>query len=109
MKLVVTPPALAELHDAAAFYTLKANVELGLAFVAEFERTANLVQDTLCSVQCFVALAGDTSSVDSRIASFTRSPQRSFEFSPWHITGGVLATGRNGNSTPCLSINDAHP
>ena len=45
MKLVVTPPALAELHGAAAFYTLKANVELGLAFVAEFERTANLVLD----------------------------------------------------------------
>ena len=43
MKLVVAPPALAELHDAAAFYMLKANVELGLAFVAEFERTANLV------------------------------------------------------------------
>jgi len=45
VKLVVTPPALAELHDVAAFYTLKANVELGLAFVAEFERAANLVLD----------------------------------------------------------------
>ncbi|MBL8391295.1 MAG: type II toxin-antitoxin system RelE/ParE family toxin [Candidatus Accumulibacter sp.] len=43
MKLVVAPLALAELHDAAAFYTLKANVELGLAFVAEFERTASVV------------------------------------------------------------------
>jgi len=43
VKLVVSPPALAELHDAATFYKLKANVELGLAFVAEFERTANLV------------------------------------------------------------------
>lgn len=43
MKLVVSPAALAELHDAAAFYTLKANVELGLAFVTEFERTANFV------------------------------------------------------------------
>ena len=43
MRLVVAPPALAELHDAAAFYTLKANVELGLAFVAEFERTASFV------------------------------------------------------------------
>ena len=43
MKLVVSPAALAELHDAAAFYTLKANVDLGLAFVAEFERTANFV------------------------------------------------------------------
>lgn len=43
MKVVVAPPALAELHDAAAFYALKANVDLGLAFVAEFERTANLV------------------------------------------------------------------
>ena len=41
----MTPPAFAELHDAAAFYTLKGNVELGLAFVAEFERTANLILD----------------------------------------------------------------
>jgi plasmid stabilization system protein ParE len=45
VKLVVYPAALTELHDAAAFYTLKANVELGLAFVTEFERTANLVLD----------------------------------------------------------------
>lgn len=45
MKLVVSPPALAELHDAAAFYALKADAELGLAFVAEFERTANLILD----------------------------------------------------------------
>lgn len=43
MKLVIVPLALAELHDAAAFYTARANVELGLAFVAEFERTAKLV------------------------------------------------------------------
>ena len=43
MKLVVSPSALAELHDAAVFYTLKANVALGLAFVAEFERTTNFV------------------------------------------------------------------
>ena len=43
MKLVVSPPALAELHDAATFYALKANAGLGLAFVAEFERTANFV------------------------------------------------------------------
>jgi hypothetical protein len=32
VKLVIVPAALAELHDAAEFYTLKANVELGLAF-----------------------------------------------------------------------------
>jgi len=43
VKLVIASPALAELQDAAAFYTLKANVELGRAFVAEFERTANFV------------------------------------------------------------------
>jgi len=41
MKLVIVPAALAELHDAAAFYTLKANANLGLTFVAEFERAAN--------------------------------------------------------------------
>lgn len=43
MKLVVSPAALAELHDAAAFYAQKANAELGLAFVSEFERTANFI------------------------------------------------------------------
>lgn len=43
MKLVVVPQALAELHDVAAFYTARANVELGLAFVAEFERTTKLI------------------------------------------------------------------
>lgn len=43
MKLVVLPVALSELHDAAAFYAARANFELGLAFVAEFERTANLI------------------------------------------------------------------
>ena len=43
MKFVIVPLALAELHDAAAFYMEKANVELGLAFLAEFERTTNHV------------------------------------------------------------------
>ena len=43
MKLVVAAPAVTELHDAATFYMLKGNVELELAFVAEFERTATLV------------------------------------------------------------------
>ena len=43
MKLVMAPAAISELHDAAAFYTLKANVKLGLTFVAEFERAANLI------------------------------------------------------------------
>ena len=43
MKLVIVPLALGELHDAAAFYTESANVELGLAFVAEFERSVDLI------------------------------------------------------------------
>ena len=43
MKLVIVPLALAEMQDAAAFYTARANVELGLALVAEFERAAGLV------------------------------------------------------------------
>ena len=43
MKLVIVPQALAELQDVAAFYTARANVELGLAFVAEFERTTKLI------------------------------------------------------------------
>lgn len=43
MKLVIIPAALAELHDAAAFYTASANLELGLAFIAEFERGVNAI------------------------------------------------------------------
>ena len=43
MKLVIVPLALDELREAAAFYAASGNVELGLAFVAEFERTANFV------------------------------------------------------------------
>lgn len=43
MRLFIVPAALDELRDAAAFYTASANAELGLAFVAEFERAANAV------------------------------------------------------------------
>jgi hypothetical protein len=43
VKLVIVPPALGELHDAAAFYSESANIDLGLAFVAEFERTVNVI------------------------------------------------------------------
>jgi plasmid stabilization system protein ParE len=43
VKLVVVPPALDELRDAAAFYAARANAELGMAFVAEFERSAGLI------------------------------------------------------------------
>ena len=44
MNIVVIPRALAELHDAAAFYAEKGNAELGRAFVTEFERAVGLVQ-----------------------------------------------------------------
>ncbi len=43
MKLVIVPAAIAELQDAADFYAEKANRDLGLAFVAEFERSAQRV------------------------------------------------------------------
>ena len=43
MKLVIVPLALSELHNTAVFYAEKANAELGLAFVAEFERTTSLL------------------------------------------------------------------
>ena len=43
MKIVVVPLALAELQEAADFYTDRANRGLGLAFVAEFERAAAMV------------------------------------------------------------------
>ena len=43
MKRVIVPAALAELHDAAAFYTASANLELGLAFLVEFEHGVNAI------------------------------------------------------------------
>jgi plasmid stabilization system protein ParE len=47
MKLVILPPALAELQEAADFYADRANRDLGLAFVVEFERAATVVLDNL--------------------------------------------------------------
>lgn len=43
MTLVILPLALGELQDAAAFYSASANVELGLAFVAEFDRAVSRI------------------------------------------------------------------
>jgi plasmid stabilization system protein ParE len=43
VKLVILPLALGELQDAAAFYSASANVELGLAFVVEFDRAASRI------------------------------------------------------------------
>jgi plasmid stabilization system protein ParE len=41
VKLVILPLAVGELNDAAAFHVARANVELGSAFVAEFDRAAS--------------------------------------------------------------------
>ena len=43
MKLVIVPRALDELYNAAAFYAATSNAELGLAFVAEFDRAASRI------------------------------------------------------------------
>lgn len=43
MRLVLVPSALAELNDAAAFYTMSSNVELGRAFLDEFERSIDAI------------------------------------------------------------------
>lgn len=42
MKLVILPAALDELRDGAAFYAERAGNDLGLAFVAEFERVVEV-------------------------------------------------------------------
>ena len=43
MSVSVAPEAERELTDGALFYAEQANVELGLAFIAEFERTLNVL------------------------------------------------------------------
>ena len=45
MKSTIVPLALAELRDAAAFYADRAGGDLALAFVAEFERVARIIQE----------------------------------------------------------------
>ena len=52
MKSVMVPLALAELREAAAFYSDRAGADLGLAFVAEFERVAKIIQKNRCQVVC---------------------------------------------------------
>ncbi|MFZ5508437.1 MAG: type II toxin-antitoxin system RelE/ParE family toxin [Pseudomonadota bacterium] len=44
MKLSLAPAAERELIEAAAFYAERADKELGLAFIAEFERALHLLE-----------------------------------------------------------------
>ena len=43
MRLTIAPAALDELHSATAFYTARADAQLGQAFAAEFERVTSLL------------------------------------------------------------------
>lgn len=43
MNLFVHPGALADLNDAAAFYTERANNELGISLISEFERALGML------------------------------------------------------------------
>lgn len=43
MNLSVHPAAAEELRDAAAFYSERANRELGVAFISEFDRAVDLL------------------------------------------------------------------
>jgi hypothetical protein len=72
MKLVIAPAALSELHDAAVFYSLKANAKLGLKFVAEFERAANLILDNPFLGAEFRKIAVDIFSESFPTPSFIR-------------------------------------
>ncbi|HVY22686.1 MAG TPA: type II toxin-antitoxin system RelE/ParE family toxin [Steroidobacteraceae bacterium] len=98
MKLVLSPSALAELQDAAAFYTLKANVELGLAFVAEFERAANLVLD---NPELGVVFRGTRRRYILRRFPYSLIYQITAEeirILQLRITGGDRVIGHNGSS-----------
>lgn len=46
MKVLLHPAAADELSEAASFYAERAHKELGLAFIAEFERSINLLSDS---------------------------------------------------------------
>ena len=43
MKLGISPAALADLQEAAAYYIANAGSSVGIAFMEEFERASNLI------------------------------------------------------------------
>lgn len=43
MNIIVHPAAAADLNNAAAFYSVRANKQLGIALIAEFEKSALLL------------------------------------------------------------------
>lgn len=45
MNVSLQPEAVAELEEAASFYADRAHKELGLAFIAEFERSIKLLSE----------------------------------------------------------------
>ena len=91
------PLALGELHDAAVFYSESANVEHGLAFVAEFERAVDviLVNPTLGAV--FRRTRRRVLLRRLPYGVIISLPQRNFGSLPWHITGGAPAIGLVAN------------
>lgn len=66
MKPIIVPLALAELREAAAFYADRAGADLGLAFVAEFERVTKIIQEN--------PLAGTALRVNRLAYPFRRFP-----------------------------------
>ncbi len=73
MKLVIVPLALAEMQDAADFYADRANRDLGLAFVSEFERAATMVLENPMLEGFFVVPVVATFYAGFRTASSTKS------------------------------------
>jgi len=106
----VSPEAERELIDAAFFYAEQANTELGLAFIAEFERTLAILRE-------HPNLGAPWRAMTRRfplIAFFIWSRARSCGSSHSHTNVAGPATGRAANSHCCmrpnLSLNpDASP
>ena len=45
MKIIVHPAAIADLNNAAAFYSAQANKQLGLTLIAKFEKAVALLSE----------------------------------------------------------------
>ncbi|KQV90734.1 hypothetical protein ASD15_01245 [Massilia sp. Root351] len=95
---MIVPAALVELQDAAAFYTVQANAELGRAFVAEFERVVNLVFSAPNWAPFFAVPVAATFFADFLIASSIKWLQRNCVWLRLLIKGAGRPTGLGGNS-----------
>ena len=103
MKVAVAPEAEQDLTDGALYYAQEANAELGLAFIAEFERTLSVLtahprvrHGGRGLIASHFAAFPIASSTEFTVRSYASSHSRTSVVSP-----GIGLAENSHRSTPC--------